>query len=191
MQKLIRNSLLTLLISYSVTIIAAPTQVKIYQAYSADNVLSSDLVIAQHYTGTCWVGSIANPGRSDAWRCVSSNLILDPCFQDGGNILACVISPWNHKASLIETTTPITKKPVTINTKSAPPWALELEDGQVCTLLTGTTIVIGKDRINYTCTNDRYSVIGDVDRSSSIWTVKVYDFITKTARITPVSIAWY
>lgn len=191
MQKTIKNSLLTVLMSYSLLTMAAPTQVKTFQAYSSENVLNPDLVIAQHYTGICWAGSIANPGRSDAWRCVSSNLTLDPCFQDGGNILACVNSPWSHKASLIETTTPINKKSTIINTKTAPPWALELEDGQVCTLLTGTTIVIGNDRINYTCTNARYSVIGDVDRSSSPWTVRLYDFTKKTAKITPISTAWY
>jgi hypothetical protein len=170
---------------------AAPTQVKIYQAYSADNVLNSDVVIAQHYTGPCWAGSVANPGRSDAWRCMTSSLILDPCFQDGSNILACIISPWSHKASLIEATTPMPQKmTITVKTKS-PPWALELENGQVCTLLTGTTIVMGNARIKYTCANERYSVIGDVDKSTSPWTAKVYDFTNKTARITSVSTAWY
>jgi hypothetical protein len=167
-----------------------PTKVMIFQPYTNKTILNSELIIAQRYNGNCSMHSLANQTRSDAWRCQASNMTLDPCFEDGIG-LACIISPWAHKVAILELNTPLhTKENARIDTNMQP-WALELENGQRCTFLSGATIMLNRQRVNYTCGNYFYNVLGDVDRSSSTWKVSLYNYQSKIISKVAVSIAWF
>lgn len=68
------------------------------------------------------------------------------------------------------------------------PWALELANGETCTLLTGSTAVLAGQRVNYACEGGE--VIGEVDRSQPVWTV---DYLATDAIATSrvdVTVAW-
>lgn len=69
------------------------------------------------------------------------------------------------------------------------PWALELANGERCTLLTGATMVLAGERVNYGCEGGG-SVLGEVDRGALLWVV---DFLPDDAVATDqvaVLVAW-
>ncbi|MBA2653809.1 MAG: hypothetical protein H0U71_01930 [Gammaproteobacteria bacterium] len=176
---------------YAASLHAEPTKIIIYQAYTQESALNSHLFVAQRYAGSCWTRSLANPGRSDAWRCQASNVILDPCFQDG-NSLACVTTPWSHKATILDLDAPLHRKTaLKIDAKTAQPWAVELANGLHCTFLTGASVIINNMRLNYTCDRYRYSILGQIDRSHTPWTVHLYDFHYKIITKIPVTTIWF
>lgn len=187
----LRNTLLAVLSLISSSLFAdTPTKILIYRAYNPGGGLNPNIVIAQHYTGSCLSRSLVNSGRSDAVRCVISNLILDPCFLDKVTV-ACIISPWSHKTAIVNPENTILNPDRSVNTKTAAPWALELVSGERCTFLTGTSTLIDDVRVNYTCENSSLSVIGDIDRSSSTWKAKVYDFTSHSISKKPIVNAWF
>src|SRR3954454_5073113 len=53
-----------------------------------------------HSAGSCPQPSHVDSRRHDAWRCNTGNLIADPCFESpvSDTEVACVASPWSHKA---------------------------------------------------------------------------------------------
>ncbi len=168
------------------------TKIIIYEAYIQGNVLNPKLVVAQRYTGNCWTRSLANNSRSDAWRCMTNNLIIDPCFQDG-NSVACINTPWSNKVMILKLTTPLPQNSLNreINTRTAPPWALELANGQLCSFLTGASSVIDHQRVNYSCTSYNYNVIGDINKSSTNWKVSLYNYNKKSVEEISVVTAWF
>jgi hypothetical protein len=168
-----------------------PTKVMIYRAYT-DHILNPNLVVTQRYTGRCLKKSIAVPERKDAWRCQASNLMLDPCFEDN-DTFACIISPWSHKTAILELSQPLEDKSLAqeINTTSSQPWGLELANGQRCTFLTGASIVIAHQRVNYSCENYNYSILGNVDRSASVWWVNVYNFSHNMIDKLAITAVWF
>lgn len=176
------------LLFYLTTAIAeSPTRVLIINPYTQENTLNENLIVAQRYAGVCLTHSLASPGRKNAWRCIASNVILDPCFQDHDN-LACSTSPWSSKIALLEPRSALPPIASAANQLTAShPWAIELANGQHCTFLTGASSVINRLRVNYTCGSYRYHILGELDRSKSTWKALFYDFDTKT--LTPVSIA--
>jgi hypothetical protein len=167
-----------------------PTQIKIYQAYIKPNVLNPNLIVAQRYQGSCEVKSFSTGGRTDAWRCQSNNIIMDPCFQDG-TTLACLVHPWSNKVTVIEPKEPLQKALAKQVAVTGLPWALELSNGQRCTFLSGNSTIVNQSRVNYTCSGYTYNIIGDVDRTSTPWTVNVYN--TENGHIEKVAVhtAWF
>lgn len=187
----IRNGTLLILLFTLPILAQSQTKIKVYQAYFHENVLNPDIVIAQRYTGVCLNRSLASPARMDAWRCKSNTLYLDPCFLDG-ETLACISSPWSHRTTVLEPTIPLlrgTNNKVDVQHNS--PWGLELANGQRCTLLTGASTMIGNATITYSCKSQSNNIIGGIDKSSSTWRVKLYDFNKKTYNVEDVSTAWY
>lgn len=182
-------STLTTLLYVSV-VIAEPTKIIIYSAYTEKNILDPSLVIAQRYTGNCWTRSVANPNRTDAWRCQANNMVLDPCYEDDTS-LACVISPWSHKAAILELSSPLYKNKSRKVDTAGQPWAMELANGKRCLFLSGTSAVINKERINYACDNYNYNIIGNVDRSSTTWQANLYDYSNKSVDKVAVVTAWF
>ena len=70
------------------------------------------------------------------------------------------------------------------------PWALELANGQHCTLFTGATAPIAGMRINYGCPGGLV-VVGDVDRSLPVWRVFWQGEKSISLDQTEVVVAWY
>lgn len=156
--------------------------------------LSVGLAVTKRVSGSCFAGSAASSGRSDAWRCSAGNTILDPCyqgFQQGKTVLACPDTPWSANVVLLTLTKELPDKEA--NKDSVPkalPWALELANGMKCGLLTGATWGVAGMRANYGCGNTTY-VIGDPDRSQPLWRVFYQGARSFAVTQVGVRVAWY
>jgi len=157
--------------------------------------LRPGLAVVGRVAGECFAASVADAGRPDAWRCSSGNRIMDPCFegfQQGSVVLACASSPWSADVVILTPTADLPRgqanKP---GLDAAPPWALELDNGVRCQLLTGATWGAAGMRVNYGCERDGGYVIGDVDRSRPRWQVLFDAPKGVAARTVGVRAAWY
>ena len=172
----------------------APTSVRIIEPFAVGGGLAAGLSVQETTSGSCWEGSLADSGRSDAWRCMAGNEIMDPCFSDpsgDGNAVACLTDPWNQQVVLLDLTQPLPFDHA--NTPAIPeadPWALELADGERCTMTTGATAAIGNLRANYACTGGGW-VYGDPDRTTSTWSVLLLPNGGSSLGSVAVAVAWY
>jgi len=137
--------------------------------FDASGQLAKGHRVAGTRSGSCFASSLAVDG-SDAWRCISGNEILDPCFQPpkGDGPLACLSDPWGAVTKLRLTRRLPKATPARPTTPM--PWAVETSSGLRCTKLTGASDVIHGQRVNYGCT-DGSVLVGDVDDSSKQWTI--------------------
>ena len=69
------------------------------------------------------------------------------------------------------------------------PWALELANGERCTLLTGATAVLAGERINYGCEGGGM-VLGEVNRDGPLWTVSYLAEGAFASDLVAVAVAW-
>ena len=89
--------------------------------------------------GNCWTSSIAS-GRSDAYRCMAGNYIYDPCFVYGSNSVACpTVGTGIEQGTVIDLTQPLPQAGSEAP-GAAPPFALELANGDACNIETGAGI---------------------------------------------------
>ncbi|MBV8345317.1 MAG: hypothetical protein JO190_10040 [Candidatus Eremiobacteraeota bacterium] len=118
--------------------------------------------------GACWTGSIASQ-RPDAWRCMVTNSIYDPCFSNPAlSSVACPSDAFSKNVILI-----VLDKPIPAherNTGKATPWALQLANGARCYMATGATGEVGNMRLNYECSSNGW-VLGNPDKSRQPWQV--------------------
>jgi hypothetical protein len=123
--------------------------------------------------GSCWTGSLAS-SRADAWRCMSGNEIVDPCFSSNearGFVLCSASGPWARGLLEIK----LTKKlPTSYANKTKPstvglPWALETTSGWRCELATGATDVLHGKRLNYFCDGTERGLWGAPARGTQPW----------------------
>lgn len=170
----------------------APTQVQLILPFTALGRLG--LRISARVQGRCIAASVADSGRTDAWRCMSGNRIYDPCFEgfeQSTPVVACLESP---RASAVIVLTPAGGVPRQLANKgfplASPPWSLLLRNGASCGLLTGATFGLAGMRINYACTDGGY-LIGDVDRSQPQWRVFYLGRRATTATQVSVITAYY
>lgn len=172
------------------------TTVRIFTPFNAGGLVVG-LASTAELSGSCFTSSVATPERPDAWRCSSDNAILDPCFQDilgDATTLACAQEPFSANVVLLTLTAALPESGASASETpafSGLPWALELENGQQCTLLTGATAPIAGLRINYGC-SDGSLVAGSMDRSLPVWRV-FYQAATRSLSLdqTGVVTAWY
>src|SRR2546423_87092 len=86
----------------------------------------------------CWLGSAKVIGAA---RCSAGDYIYDPCWAEAGDpsrrSVLCLISPWDHSVERLLTETEIVTDPPVPDEPGAPPWAVELADGQRCQIHTG------------------------------------------------------
>jgi hypothetical protein len=169
-----------------------PTQVQLVLPFTAPGSLG--LGITTRVTGRCFAASVADSGRSDAWRCMSGNRIYDPCFEgfeQGTTVVACLESP---RASAAVVLTPTGGVPRQVANKglplASPPWSLSLGNGASCGLLPGATFGFAGMRISYGCTDGGY-LIGDVDRSLPQWRVFYLARRATAAMMVSVVTAYY
>ena len=122
------------------------------------------------------------------------NAILDPCLQNvmgDPKVLACPADPWSANVKLLTITEPLpssTRKSLSL--KDATPWALELANGQRCTLFTGATAPVAGMRINYGCPGG-FIAVGDIDRSQPLWRIFVQGEKSVALELTGIAVAWY
>jgi hypothetical protein len=133
------------------------TAVRVLAAFNPGG-LRSGVQVAGRVSGTCFAASIADRGRPDAWRCISGNRIMDPCFQgaEGSQaILACLDDPWNPRVTVLTPNGELPRAQANNADLRALPWALELSSGARCVFLTGATTAVAGMRANYGCVGGR------------------------------------
>lgn len=172
----------------------APTSVRVYAAFGP-GALRPGVEVIDRVSGECFAASVADQSRDDAWRCMTGNRILDPCFagfQGAQPVMACPENPWTSRVVLL---TP-TKAPANNLANQADiggglPWALELRSGIRCVFLTGATAVVAGMRINYGCVGNAQAVVGDVNRALPEWRVFVDRGQGVVVELEGVAAAWY
>lgn len=175
---------------------SAVTQTRVFTPFDAGGELVVGLAVTGEVEGSCEANSAASPERPDAWRCSAENEILDPCFQNvlrDGEPLACTEDPFSADVVMLTLSTPLPDPTVTDGPDFAAglPWALELANGQQCTLLTGATASVAGMRINYGCP-DGAQVVGEVNRRLPRWRV-FYQTAARSLSLEQVGVAtaWY
>jgi hypothetical protein len=129
--------------------------------------------VAKKAQGSCWSGSIGS-SRPDAWRCMTGNIIIDPCFAPtmDTHIVYCPdsLAPKHLLALVLTKRLPLDHANQGSATASGRPTSLTLAGGATCSYVSGATGVVGGMRINYGCTDGRM-LLGDVDRSAPRWRI--------------------
>lgn len=164
--------------------------------------LGVGLAVTAREEGSCFAGSSAAATRGDAWRCGVGNAIADPCFADPllapgeTGVLYCAQSPFAGDVVELTLTEPLPEaggnEPVPLQGEAQAailPWALELENGERCTVLTGATAPIAGLRLNYGCEGGA-SVLGDIDRSQPVWAVNYLTEDGYATTLVEVAAAW-
>ncbi len=173
---------------------ATRTKVTVFRAFSGGKV-APRLTIVRTVKGECFSGSIADP-RRDAWRCMSGNVISDPCFSDPGvgSWVLCPAdgTPFGHEVIRVALSRAL---PKTLGNHGSPgqgnPWAVKIglgKKGKVCTFLTGATFEFDGRRVNYGCDRKTF-LAGSPDRSGPTWTIALGTDRHSKARTVPVLVA--
>jgi hypothetical protein len=159
--------------------------------------------------GVCGFSSSAALDRPDAWDCIGeSDQIYDPCFEnpfiapDRPALVACFDSPFSADVVVLRVTEPLVRE------KEAPdagmdmaeaagvaidpwdlPWAVELANGDQCTLLGGTLTVQAGQTVHYGC-RDGGMILGEVRHQDALWTVNYLAQSDVASRLVVVDTAW-
>jgi hypothetical protein len=186
----------------------ARTDVRHVLPFTPDG-LNSGLTATATEEGVCGYSSSAALDRPDAWDCIGADgQIYDPCFEnpfippDEPSEVACLESPFTTDVVVLTLTNPLVRE------KEAPesgtsmaqaagatieswdlPWALELANGDRCTLLHGTLTVLAGQTVHYGCT-DGGMVLGEVQHQDAIWTVSYLAAGEIASSLVPVVVAW-
>ena len=165
------------------------TDVRYVLPFTPDG-LNPSLTATSTEEGACGFSSVAALDRPDAWECVGeSNQIYDPCFEnpflppDEPGQVACFDSPFTTDVVVFTLTQPLEREKevadATMDMTSDPttaidpldlPWALELANGDRCTLLHGTLEVIAGQVAHYGCENGGL-ILGETDHAQPLWWV--------------------
>ena len=175
--------------------------------------LSAGLTASATVEGVCGFPSSAVLDRPDAWDCMSTDSeIFDPCFEnpfvspDEPGELACVAAPFTPEVTLLTLTEPLVREKEDAGPSADPsmamvpeaddvlapwdlPWALELANGDRCTLMHGTLIVMAGQVVYYGCV-DGGMVLGETDHSQPLWTVSYLAEGEFASSLVDVAVAW-
>jgi hypothetical protein len=186
----------------------ARTDVRYVVPFGPDG-LNPGLTVTTTEEGICGFASSAALERPDAWDCTGAEgQIYDPCFEnpflapDESGEVACLASPFATDVVVLNLTDPLVRQ------KAAPnagmdmaqaagvalepwdlPWALELANGDQCTLLGGTLTVVAGETAHYGCA-DGGVVFGEVNHRQSVWTVNYLAPGEVASRLVEVVAAW-
>ena len=169
------------------------TAVKVYSPFDGTH-LAKNLIVDSTVSGSCWTGSLAISGRSDAWRCMVVNDIHDPCYAGylSGEHVAVCSSPFSSHVIVIRLSAPLSPADANrLTGERGDPSAIELGDGARCEMITGLMNPVDGMRENYGCSGNTESAYGDPNRSSALWTIHVMSTGGSKMRIVNVRVAWY
>ncbi|CAA9583970.1 MAG: hypothetical protein AVDCRST_MAG59-5150 [uncultured Thermomicrobiales bacterium] len=171
--------------------------------------LNPGLTVTSTIEGACPFGSSIANGRPDAWGCTTDGGVVDPCFEnaylpvDEATEVACFDTPWSGEVVVLRLTAPLSRE------KEGPgggpsgaadtaeeviqpwdlPWALELENGDRCSLMHGTLVVMAGQVAHYGCENGGV-ILGETDRSQPVWTVSYLAEGEVASHLVDVLTAW-
>jgi hypothetical protein len=170
------------------------TQLTIYHAFTASG--APTVRVTSTIRGHCWTGSLSSP-RADAWRCMSSNFIYDPCFSSTsvrGIVLCPATGLWSSAAIEIRLTQSL---PTNYGNQDKPstaglPWALVTTSGWKCLLDTGAAGVINGRRANYVCSRTKDWLWGAPRRRSEPWRIYAAPVsAAKLSRMVSIRAVWF
>ncbi|MCB9100706.1 MAG: META domain-containing protein [Anaerolineales bacterium] len=117
-------------------------------------------------SGSCFTNAIGL-GRADAWRCTVGNQIYDPCFAvDDKPTVVCDANPATGATGFVlELTEPL---PEPDAGDLSQPWLVELADGQICGLMTGTIPGVDDRVAPYGCPDGSYLFEG-FQQDGDVW----------------------
>lgn len=121
--------------------------------------------------GLCWTRSNIPFARKDAWRCMSDNRVMDPCFvANDGETIICGANPAAGEAGFkIDLTSPLPK--ITHELGPGTPnliWMFETADGMLFKFAPGITDRIDGRRINYISKEKSIVIVGDL-QPGKVW----------------------
>jgi len=165
--------------------------------------LNTGLTVRDTLTGMCIGDSIAVSDRADAFECLGEgDQVYDPCFEnsfapsDEPGDVACVPDPFSTEVVVLTVGDPLPRE------KEAPPgqgqdpflpwdlpWALELANGDRCTLLGGTLYQLAGQIVYYSCEHNG-AVLGVVDHGQPVWTVNYLADGDVASSLVDVTVAW-
>ena len=165
--------------------------------------LNAGLTARETLIGTCVDDSIAVPDRADAFMCLGEgDQVYDPCFEnsfapvDEPGDVACVSDPFGTEVVLLTVADPLPREkdvpPGQERDPFAPwdlPWALELANGDRCTLLGGTLYPLAGQIVYYSCEQNG-AVLGVVDHDQPVWTVNYLADGEVVSSLLEVTAAW-
>ena len=188
---------------------SARTDVRYVLPFGPDG-LNPGLTATTEEEGVCDFPSSAALDRPDAWDCIgASDQIYDPCFEnpfilpDDPGQVACLESPFTTDVVVLNLTAPLVRqKEVSDPAREAAqdaagvslapwdlPWALELANGDRCTLLGGTLTVMAGQTAHYGC-EDGGVVFGEVNHVRPLWTVNYLAEGDVASQLVEVVTAW-
>ena len=184
----------------------ARTDIRYFLPFTPDG-LNPGLTASENENAVCGFSSAAVLDRPDAWDCIGdNNQIYDPCFENPFTLpdelgeMACAASPFTTDVTLLTLTEPLVREkeqdagmvPDTSVDSIAAwdlPWALELANGDQCTLLHGTLTVMAGQTVHYGCVNGGM-VLGETDRGLPVWTVSYLAEGEFASNLVEVTVAW-
>ena len=153
------------------------TQVKLYQAWDLNSEqINNKLKVVENLEASCWTSSNVD-ARPDAWRCMASNRILDPCFSanPAAQTVVCSQSPWTKNVSLVHLTKTLPLPSANSDVFLAKnPWVLVLADNQKCYPIGGATFGFAGMRNNYSCAKKGSLLFGPLSCEQSFCKVFYY-----------------
>jgi len=130
-------------------------------------------------SGFCWVGSIADPYRTDSWRCMEGNAIHDPCFRlSDRKAVVCGANPATGTHGFkLNLTKPLPESDAHPAPTDHPwPWLVELTDGTTCMRFTGTAPFVDGQAGYYGCPSQdkgrQTLLLGNLDNTHPLWTAQ-------------------
>ena len=114
--------------------------------------------------GNCWTSSNAST-RSDAFRCMVGNSIMDPCFKISAKAVACPQNTASNIGVIINLTKPL---PKANPSSAAKPWRFQVAGGSGILCNAGTGTVIGN--YPYYCSGN---LVCSVPAASTKWPTTV------------------
>ncbi|QMU76623.1 hypothetical protein GXW83_13600 [Streptacidiphilus sp. PB12-B1b] len=149
---------------------ATPTRVVVVEPWKGAEP-ASDITVTGSASGHCFAPSIAST-RHDAYRCLTGNLIYDPCFSPQttppGDQVLCVDGPSATRFLRVKLTAPLPAG--STGTPQVAPFALVLADGQFCLRNSGAERATSSLPLSYAC--QRGFLFGFPDTSAAGWTIR-------------------
>ncbi|MEO1783951.1 hypothetical protein V4762_02615 [Thermodesulfobium sp. 4217-1] len=105
-------------------------------------------------SGFCWISSVADDHNKMAFRCMSENQILDPCFTTAfKGVMACDINPFNKNIVLLKLNKSLDGIKLNAPKEEDNEWGflLQLDNNVSCSMLTGTRLVSNGTVYPYGC----------------------------------------
>ena len=150
---------------------AVATKQNVYVPWQPEGRLAA-IEITATANGTCWEGSLAASGRSDAWRCSAGNHILDPCFANTLEPTASqeICPDSRTTGTLLNLVAPLDFRRGNREISGAHPWAMELANGRFCSIVTGTATSVAGRPLTYSCTGNVFRY-GEPDTTATPWNI--------------------